>query len=117
MNQLPLVLIVESDVKLANIYKTWIEDKYRTQVANNGMEAVRKMDDSISAMLVDCQMPGFDGSDIIKEIRERQINCGILMMTTMPHESGILEAEIDEYLLKPATRDTLIKATEDILSV
>lgn len=112
----PLVLIVEDESDLADIYATWLEEKYRVRIANSGGEAVKKLDDEIDVILVDRRMPGLCGADVLEEVRERQIDCHVSMVTAMQREFGTIETGIDAYLLKPVSRDTLMKTTEDMLT-
>ena len=115
-SQPPLILIVEDESDLADIYATWLKQKYRVRIANSGEEAIKKMDAEIDVMLVDRRMPDFSGDYILEKARERQIDCHVSMVTAMRRELGTIETQIDDYLLKPVSRDTLIKTTENMLT-
>jgi DNA-binding response OmpR family regulator len=115
-DQLPLVLIVEDESDLADMYARWMEDKYRVRTAYSGDEAVEQLDNEIDLILVDRRMPGRCGAEVVEEVHEQGINCRVSMVTAMEREFGNTDIEFDAYLLKPVRRDTLIETTEDLLT-
>jgi CheY-like chemotaxis protein len=115
-DQLPLVLIVEDESDLAELYASWLEAEYRVRTAHSGKEAIEQLDDEIDVILVDRRMPGLRGAEVIEVVHERGIDCGVSMVTAMEREFRTTGINCDEYLLKPVKRDELIETTENLLS-
>src|SRR6056297_2971981 len=112
----PLVLVVEDEPDLADLYATWLKADYRVRTAYGGEEALEELDDEISVMLLDRRMPGLSGDEVLDAARERGIDCPVSMVTAVEPDFDIIEMGFDTYLVKPVTRDTLIETVEDLLS-
>jgi len=112
----PLVLVVEDEADLADLYATWLKADYRVRTAYGGEEALEKLDDEISVMLLDRRMPGLSGDEVLGAARERGIDCPVSMVTAVEPDFDIIEMGFDTYLVKPVTRDTLKETVEDLLS-
>jgi DNA-binding response OmpR family regulator len=112
----PLVLVVEDEADLADLYATWLKADYRVRTAYGGEEALEQLDDEISVMLLDRRMPGLSGDEVLDAAREQGIDCPVSMVTAVEPDFDIIEMGFDTYLVKPVTRDTLIETVEDLLS-
>ena len=112
----PLVLVVEDEADLADLYATWLKADYRVRTAYGGEEALEKLDDEISVMLLDRRMPGLSGDEVLDAAREQGIDCPVSMVTAVEPDFDIIDMGFDTYLVKPVTRDTLIETVEDLLS-
>ena len=112
----PLVLVVEDEPDLADLYATWLKADYRVRTAYGGEEALEKLDDEISVMLLDRRMPGLSGDEVLDAARERGIDCPVSMVTAVEPDFDIIDMGFDTYLVKPVTRDTLTETVEDLLS-
>jgi len=112
----PLVLVVEDEADLADLYATWLKSEYRVRTAYGGEEALEKLDDEISVMLLDRRMPGLSGDEVLDAAREKGVDCPLSMVTAVEPDFDIIEMGFDTYLVKPVTRDTLKETVEDLLS-
>lgn len=69
------------------------------------MEAIEKVQtESPDIMLLDIKMPGMDGIEVLKRVREFNKNIGIIMVTAVIDEEvakGTLKLGADEYIAKP----------------
>jgi len=115
-NELPLVLVVEDEPDIADVYATWLEINYRVRTAYDGEEAVEQLDDEIDVVLLDRRMPGLSGDDVLAEIRERGIDCYVSMVTAVEPDFDIIEMGFDTYLVKPVQKDTLSETIEELLT-
>ncbi len=82
-DDLPLVLVVEDEPDLADLYATWLRGEYRVRVAYGGREALEKLDDEVEVVLLDRRMPDLSGDEALKEIRERGFDCRVAMVTAV----------------------------------
>jgi len=114
------ILLVEDNAvnrKLAHFMLT--KAGYRVDFSANGREAVEKYTSapgSFDLILMDVQMPGMDGREATREIREKGFHdIPIIAMTaeSMPDDrEKCLKAGMNDYISKPIRRDvvfTIIK--------
>ncbi|MDZ7543237.1 response regulator, partial [Clostridium perfringens] len=84
------VLIVEDDPMVADINKRYIQDFQELTVAricNNGKDALEILNrNNIDLVILDVYMPKLTGIELLKEIRRREINTEVIMVTA-EHES------------------------------
>ena len=116
--QPPLVLVVEDEPDLADLYAAWLGDEYRVRTAYGGHEALDQLDEAdndVDAILLDRRMPGLSGDEVLTAVRERGIDCRVAMVTAVEPDFDILEMGFDDYLVKPVTSDTLRETVEGLL--
>ncbi|WP_224269447.1 response regulator transcription factor [Haloprofundus salinisoli] len=114
-DQRPLVLVVEDEVDLANLYAAWLDDEYRVRTAYGGREALSELDDEVDVVLLDRRMPGLSGDEVLDAVRERGIDCRVAMVTAVEPDFDIVEMGFDDYLIKPVTRESLLGTVSSLL--
>jgi DNA-binding response OmpR family regulator len=100
------ILVVDDEVKACKLLKRFLELKgYEVIVSNEGEDAIEKAkNEKPDAILLDIRMPGMEGTEVLKRIREFDKDVGIIMVTAVKEEAtgkGALEAGADEYITKP----------------
>lgn len=100
------ILIVEDDTDLSELIKIQLTDlSYSVEQSFNGLEAFKKiLSNSYSLIILDVMLPGMNGFDICKSVREQDSTTPILMLTAKAEEiDKIMGLEIgaDDYLTKP----------------
>ena len=100
------ILVVDDEVKACKLLKRFLELKdYEVIVSNDGEDAIEKAKkEKPDAILLDIRMPGMEGTEVLKRIREFDKDVGIIMVTAVKEEAtgkGALEAGADEYITKP----------------
>ena len=112
----PVVLVVEDDPDLANLYSRWLDDRYAVRVATNGTEALDLLDDAVSVVLLDRRMPGMSGDEVLAEVRDRGYDCQVAVVTGVEPDFDIIEMGFDDYLVKPisenALKETVVRLLE-----
>lgn len=106
------VLIIEDEQDVAETYAEFLQDDYSVRIANNGLEGLSKLDDTVDVVVLDRRMPGMSGGEVLTEIRESDVTCRVVMATAVNPDVDLLNMEFDEYLVKPITRASLRNAVE-----
>ncbi|UWG52228.1 Rec domain [Halalkaliarchaeum sp. AArc-CO] len=112
----PLVLIVEDEPDLADLYAAWLSSDYRVRTAYGGQEALDELDEQIDVVLLDRRMPGVSGDEVLEEIRGRGLDCRIAMVTAVEPDFDIVEMGFDDYLVKPVAKEELYETVESLLT-
>ncbi|MFB6188712.1 MAG: HalX domain-containing protein [Halapricum sp.] len=111
----PVVLVVDDERGLADLYAAWLSGSYETRVAYGGEEALERLDDDVSIVLLDRRMPGFSGDEVLAEIESRNLDCQVAMVTAVEPDFDIIEMGFDDYLTKPVSQDDLLGTVESLL--
>jgi two-component system NarL family response regulator len=84
--------------------------------AGDGLRAIDLAGDLLpDVVLMDVQMPGMDGIEATRIIKQRLPALKILFLTVhMEHAGAALLAEADGYLLKDCGRHTLLQAIREL---
>ncbi len=108
----PRILIVEDEASLARALQLELEHEgYRVGVAGNGYEAVaRASEGEWSLILLDLMLPGLDGFEVCRQVRQRSA-VPIIVLTareaTGDKVAG-LDAGADDYVAKPFATEELL---------
>ena len=107
------LLIVEDDPGISAAIREGLEDAgYFAEVCRDGERALRLATlTSFSAIILDVMLPGLDGINVCKGLRERRNNVPVLMLTacdTLNDRIVGLEQGADDYLCKPFEFDELL---------
>jgi len=100
------ILIIEDEEDLAKGLKLNLEDEgYRVDWASEGCEGLRKaFEDTPDLIILDVMLPKKNGLDICQELRQKNINIPIIMLTAKGEEVDKvvgLELGADDYMTKP----------------
>jgi len=116
------ILVVDDEQSVALIARETLEAfNYRVYTAVDGVEATlvfdREPPGSITVVLSDINMPRMGGIDMAKELRKKDPNVRILMMSGSPAETAARRAELvnDMFLSKPFTASQLLHALDILL--
>lgn len=102
------VLIVEDEPDLAEIYGGWLSQRYDVTIETDGESALDRIDGSIDIVLLDRRMPGLSGDAVLSEIRDRDVDCYVIVVSAIDPGWDILEMGFDAYLTKPIHQDQLL---------
>jgi two-component system, OmpR family, response regulator len=107
------VLVVEDEPKMAALVARALrEDGHAADVAHDGPEGVSTAHAApYDAIVLDVMLPGFDGFEVVRRLREQQVWTPVLMLTArdaVVDRVGGLDAGADDYLTKPFSIEELL---------
>ncbi len=114
-NGSPVVLVVEDEPDVAETYRRWLRSSYDVRVAPDGATAMTELDGDVDVVLLDRMMPEMAGEEVLREIRERELDCRVAMVSAVDPDFDIVEMGFDAYVTKPPDRDELTGTIERLL--
>ncbi len=119
MNKL---LIVDDELEICEFLKSFFEDRdFKVMVANSGAQALEQVElFQPEVVLLDIQMPGMDGLQALKKIKELHPKVKVIMVTAVETQEKIEEAMrlgADNYITKPLSLEYLEKDVQDKIDV
>ena len=107
------ILIVEDEFNLADIISSRLQkEKYKVDISTDGEDGLYNALTGIyNLVLLDVMLPGMNGFEILKEIREKNIDVKVIMLTAKSELEDKLngfEYGADDYLTKPFHMEELI---------
>lgn len=107
------ILIVEDEVRLAQaLGQIMREAGYFVDTAHNGEDGLRYgMCGLYDVIVLDIMLPGKDGFEVVKELRDRQISTPVIMLTArddVKDKISGLDSGADDYMTKPFVPEELL---------
>ena len=114
------ILIIEDEKKLVGLLKRALKgERYSVDVAYDGKEGLDKaLKNNYSLILLDIMLPKKDGLTVCKELRKRQVQTPIIMLTAKGSaEDRVVGLDVgaDDYLIKPFGLDELFARIRAVL--
>ena len=115
----PHVLVIDDDGRIRDLLSRYLSEQgFRVSTASDALEARRKLQGlSFDILVVDVMMPGENGTDFTRGIREK-LDVPVLMLTALGETDARikgLEAGADDYLAKPFDPRELVLRINSIL--
>lgn len=112
MNKNYSVLVVDDEPGMREFLEIMLtKEGYEVSIASNGEEAIEKIGkESFDLAIVDIQMPGINGIEVLRNTREKNYNTTIIMITAFAsHESAIEAMKLGayDYITKPFKIDEI----------
>ncbi len=111
------VLIVEDEAELADLYADYLRGSYAVDVAYGGEKAIEMLSDAYDAILLDRRVPVVSGNEVILELEKRDIETRVAMVTAVNPGFHIIDLGIDDYLVKPVTRQEVLDTVDRLLKI
>lgn len=102
----PAILIVEDEQKIADTLKLGLsENGYQAEVAYDGIIGQKLFEsNSFSLVVLDINLPGLNGYDLCRKIRNKNSQIPIIMLTALSSLDDKIEgydSGADDYIIKP----------------
>lgn len=107
MKQKPRVLIVDDEEPSLSFLAETVQDLgYEPELAQDGIEAVAKVELGVDLVLLDVRMPGMDGFEVARRIRRGRDGrdvpiCMVTGETSREHRLRAVQAGANDYIAKP----------------
>lgn len=100
------ILVVEDEFALADILKTRLKkENYEVDIITDGEEGLyNALSEAYNLIILDIMLPNMNGIEILKKIREENINTKIIMLTAKSELDDKLTGfnqGADDYITKP----------------
>lgn len=114
------ILIIEDDTAIAELEKDYLElSEFHVEIEHEGREgAARAIDEDFDLILLDLMLPGMDGFEICKLIREKK-NTPIIMVSAKKEDIDKIRGlglGADDYMTKPFSPSELVARVKAHLS-
>ncbi len=114
------LLVVDDEVEICEFLKSFFEERdFKVTTGHSGEQAVElvaKIQPDV--VLLDIQMPGLDGLQALKKIKQSHPHTKVIMVTAVETQDKIEEAMrygADNYITKPLSLEYLEKDVQDKL--
>ena len=112
----PLILVAEDEDSNFELVRIVLSKRYRLLRAVNGIEAVTLCEDEQpNLVLMDIRMPGMNGLDATRIIKEVNHNIPVIALSAYAFDENIREAKAagcDEFMAKPFRVEDLLDTVE-----
>ncbi|GEP83804.1 response regulator saeR (fragment 1) [Staphylococcus piscifermentans] len=114
------ILLVDDEKDIVDICQTYFEyEGYTVTTASNGEEALQHLNDSIDLIVLDIMMPELNGYDVVKEMKQRQLDIPFIYLSAKTQEQDTIYAltlGADDYMTKPFSPRELVLRANNLLN-
>jgi len=107
------VLVIDDEENLRHFLKMILQEEgYEVEIAQDGLEALKKMEERVwDIILCDIRMPNMDGMAFLQEMKAREMDGTVIMMSAYGTVDTAVEAMkigAYDYVSKPFNADEII---------
>lgn len=120
MSDAKKILVVDDDASLTGLLQDYLPKvlKHKLYVALTGEEALKVLEnESPDLLLLDMQLPGIQGTQVLRIIRERYPKTKVLVITSYDKEVKDIVSKlgVDGFFPKPIVLSNVIDRVEEVL--
>jgi two-component system response regulator HydG len=116
---MPNILVVDDELSIRESFSLILEGNYNVLLAASGEAALKiATDQKINLVYLDIRMPGMDGLETLKKIKELSPDLEVIMVTAVNEVQKASEAVrhgARDYVVKPFDVEHITKLTEQVL--
>jgi PAS domain S-box-containing protein len=115
------ILIIDDEKSIRTVFKTHLsKEGHNVQTAEDYTSALEIISEAhLDLIITDIILEGYSGIDILREVKDRDMHCPVIMITGEPN----LETATDavrlgafDYIPKPVRKETLLRITNQALN-
>lgn len=115
-----LVYIVDDEQSISKLLSFWVKDKwkYNVEIFSRGEDILRKLNSRPDVILLDIMLPGMDGLEILKRVKQFDENLPVIMLSAQ----GSIEVAVEslkfgayDYFQKPIDQQKLELAIKNAI--
>jgi len=119
-NKASILIVDDEDIVRRSHLRSLAETGCYTEAAEDGHKAIHVMEQHpFDVVLLDLRMPGLDGMDVLKTIKQRWPDCEVVVITGYPTIETAKEAVrlgAQNYIVKPVGPDEVIRAASEAMT-
>lgn len=122
MQERNVILLIDDNKAILSLYTDILEKSgFRVISATNGwsaLEALENEGDTIDVMLTDIRMPGMDGYELARQVRETWPHLPIIAHSGIINRRNMMGryAQLfDNYLIKPCPTEEMLASISEVL--
>lgn len=113
------ILVVEDEIAISMVLKAYLErEGFNVVQVYDGLKAIPVFEDAKpDLVLLDVMLPGKEGWDILKEIREDD-TCPVIMLTALndvDYRLSGFKSGVDDYISKPFVAEEVVARVHAVL--
>jgi DNA-binding NtrC family response regulator len=120
MGNMPLIFIIEDEVKMREIFKINLSDCYRIVYHSEAESALRELESKNPSLIVtDVRLPGMDGISFMERVKKLRPSIPFIIFTgygSIGHAVETMKKGAFDYLTKPIRIDMLVQSIDRALS-
>lgn len=109
------VLVVDDLQDYLDLYERRLSDEFTVLTAIDGETALEIGGPDVDVVLLDRDMPGMRGAEVLERIRDADYECRVAMVTAEEPDENVVELGYDAYLQKPVSGPELSSTVERLL--
>ena len=115
----PTVLVVDDELSIRESFNLILSDHYRVLTAATGEAGIKyAADESVDLIYLDIRMPGLNGLETLRRIKEIKPEQEVIMVTAvndLTKASEAIKSGARDYLVKPFDVEKILKMTADLV--
>lgn len=111
------ILIIDDEESTIDLYAEWLRDRYIVSGVTSGDDALTKLSDSVDIVVLDRDLTEWTGTALLRKLRNRGYDGPVVMVTGTEPSIDIVDLTIDEYLVKPTSRDELVNTVRRLIQI
>jgi DNA-binding response OmpR family regulator len=114
---LPTVLAVDDLPDYLELYEYQLGEDYDVRTAEDADSALENVSDDVDVVLLDRDMPGETGDEVLARIRHAGYDCRVAMVTADEPDEDVVDLGYDASLTKPVSESELTAVVERLLRI
>lgn len=108
------VLVADDNRDVVTAFAAYLGEDYDVRTAHDGDAAIESLDETVDVVLLDRDMPGTSGDEVLKHVESAGLTCRVAMVSGMEPDFDVVDMGFDDYLVKPIDGEVLRETVEHL---